>query len=87
MQQTSSSDSILVETKTKRNASFADGDLNEVFAIPRDLHRSHRAEPCPVWNEGDQGLKYLSKPTALGRLMFGQRTTVDNSRVRPLTYR
>jgi len=87
MQQASSSDSILIETKTRRNVSFADGDVNEVFEIPRDLHRSHRCEPCPVWNEGDQGLKYVSKPTVLGRLMFGQRTAVDNSRVRPLTHR
>ena len=67
--------------------SFADGDVNEVFAIPRNLHRSHRSKLRPVWNEGDQGLKYLSKPTVLGRLIFGQRTTVDKSCVRPLTYR
>jgi hypothetical protein len=73
-----------VETKKKRSVSFA--DTNQVFAIPLDLHRKNSKEHCSIWNVGDQNMQYVSKPSALAQF-FGQRATVDKSRVLPLTAR
>jgi len=55
-----------------------------VFAIPLDLHRKNSKEHCSIWNVGDQNMQYVSKPSALAQF-FGQRATVDKSRVLPLT--
>jgi hypothetical protein len=82
MKQACNSDSNLIETKMKRSVRFA--DMNEVFAIPLDLHRKHSKEYCSVWNVGDKNpsVQHVSKPSALAQF-FGQRATVDKSRVLP----